>query len=259
MSIRTIIGSTLVFSLVGLSALSAQQINARQRAREPYNEGLQHMRSEAFEAAARAFQSAARIDPEWEMAYYQLGRAQMSLKRFTSAVYALSNARDLYQAQRTTQFVNKQEGQRLRRERLAELEQLINDTQSAAALPQNANRRFRLMEQVRQYEERKRQIEDIDREMTLTPAKVVPAFVSLSLGSAYFRAGNLAEAEDAYLAAVAADPKVGEAYSNLAVVYMETGRLDEAERAVKDAEKTGFTVAPALKQEIKKRKKAAGR
>ena len=36
---------------------------------------------------------------------------------------------------------------------------------------------------------------------------------------------------------------------------METGRLAEAETAVKAAEALGFTVQPALKDEIKKRKK----
>ena len=38
-------------------------------------------------------------------------------------------------------------------------------------------------------------------------------------------------------------------------VYMETGRLSEAEKSLKAAEKTGFRVSPALKDEIAKRKK----
>ena len=248
MSIRTIIGTVLAVALLGTTPLTAQQINARERAREPYTEGLRHMRSEAFEKAAEAFQSATRIDPSFEMAFYQLGRAQLALKQYTSAVYALSKSRDLYLSQTTSQFANRQEGQRLRREKIAELNELISDLQQV--VPQTQ----KIREYIRQIQERKRQVEDMDRQVDLTPQKLVPAFVSLSLGSAYFRAGNLAEAEKAYLAAVAADPKVGEAHNNLAVVYMETGRYAEAERSVKEAEKTGLTVPPALKQEIARRK-----
>jgi Tfp pilus assembly protein PilF len=81
----------------------------------------------------------------------------------------------------------------------------------------------------------------------------VPAWISLALGSAYFRAGKLADAEQEYKAAIAADPGTGEAHSNLAVVYLETGRYDEAEKAVKAAEKAGFRVNPQLKQDIKDR------
>jgi hypothetical protein len=41
----------------------------------------------------------------------------------------------------------------------------------------------------------------------------------------------------------------------LAVVYLETGRLADAERSVAAAEKAGFKVHPQLKQDIKDRKK----
>ena len=58
----------------------------------------------------------------------------------------------------------------------------------------------------------------------------VPSFVSLALGSAFFRLGRLADAEREYKATIAADPKTGEAHSNLAVVYLQTGRFDDAEK-----------------------------
>ena len=68
--------------------------------------------------------------------------------------------------------------------------------------------------------------------------------------------GRFPEAEREYKATIAADPKTGEAYSNLAVVYLQTGRFDEAERAVKSAEKVGFKVNPMLKEDIAAKKKA---
>ena len=43
-----------------------------------------------------------------------------------------------------------------------------------------------------------------------------------------------------------------EAHNNLAVVLMLTGRLEEAEREMKTAEKAGFRVSPQFKEDLKK-------
>ena len=86
----------------------------------------------------------------------------------------------------------------------------------------------------------------------MTPEQQVPAFVSLSLGSAQFRLGRRAEAEQAFLAAVATDPKTGEAHNNLAVLYLETGRFDQAKASLRAAEKAGIKVHPELKAQINK-------
>jgi Tfp pilus assembly protein PilF len=81
-----------------------------------------------------------------------------------------------------------------------------------------------------------------------------PSEVSLAIGSAYFRAGDAAEAETSYLAAINVNPRMGEAHNNLAVIYMINGRLDEAEKEVRLAEQAGFKVNPMLKEDLKKRR-----
>ena len=43
----------------------------------------------------------------------------------------------------------------------------------------------------------------------------------------------------------------GEAHNNLAVIYMQTGRFDDAEQELKLAEKTGFRVNPQFKDDLK--------
>ena len=83
----------------------------------------------------------------------------------------------------------------------------------------------------------------------------VPAWVSLSLGSAYFRSGKLKEAEIAYKDTVSADPKSGEALSNLAVVYLETERPALALTTLEAAKKTGFKVNPELEKVIRSKAK----
>jgi Tfp pilus assembly protein PilF len=221
-----------------------RESSARERAREPYMAGLEQMRSEDFAGARKSFESAIGIEPTFELAHFMLGRVHLAQKEYAPAAAALTRARDLYVSQASRQFVDKQEAQRHRRERIAEIDGLINNLQGVT--PQT----FQIREQIRQLEERKRQVEDLDRAKDLTPDRVVPAFVSLSLGSAYFRLGKLPEAEQAYLAAVAADPKTGEAHNNLAVVYYQTGRYAQAKTALRAAEKAGVKVHPELKAEI---------
>src|SRR5687767_14751506 len=228
----------------GAQQPSTRESSARERAREPYVAGLDQMRSEDFAAARKSFEAAIRIEPAFELAHYMLGRVHLAQKEYAPAAASLTRARDLYVSQAGRKFADKQEAQRHRRERIAEIEGLISNLQGVT--PQT----FQTREQIRQLEERKRQVEDLDRAKDLTPEQVVPAFVSLSLGSAYFRQGKLAEAEQAYLAAVAADPKTGEAHNNLAVVYLQTGRYTQAKAAVRAAEKAGVKVHPELKAEI---------
>ena len=230
--------------------VSAQRSVERERARPDYLAGWDFMRMEAWQDAANAFQKAIDIDPQFEDAYYSLGRAQMQLKRFAQAVVSYTKCRDLYEAQGGRLYANRQDLQRFRQDRITEIDELIRQLQQG---PQTVT----VQDRLRQLQEQRRQTaEYLSRGNSVTVQQTVPAFVSLALGSGYFRMGNLAAAEKAYRAAVEADGKSGEALSNLAVVYLETGRLEEAEKSVKAAEKTGFRVNAALKDEIVKRKKA---
>jgi tetratricopeptide (TPR) repeat protein len=252
MSIRSLIlcaaAAPLLFGSPAFAQRQQSQLvsSARERARPVYETGVEQLRLENLAAAVTAFHQATELDPTFDMAYYMLGRTHMAMKNYASAIAALTKCRDLHLGEASMQFVTKQEVQRIRRERIGEIEDRI-----AALQPKAGDRR--VADEIRMLEERKRQIADAERQ--ITAEKAVPAYVSLALGSALFRAGRMAEAEQAYVATVAADPKVGEAHNNLAVVYLETGRYAEAEKAVKAAEAAGLRVQPALKEEIVRRKK----
>ena len=234
--------------VVFAAALAAGQTSPdRERARPHYRTGWEYMRVEAWAEAAGAFQQAIEIDRKFEDAYYSLGRAHMNMKKYAEAIAAYTKARDLYAAMAGQQFANQQDAQRYRQDRLMELDDMMRQVQTG---PQTA----RTQERLRQVQEHRRQLQEyFQRGANVSIQQTVPAFVALALGSAYFRIGNLADAEREYKAALEADPKTGEAYSNLAVVYLETGRYAEAERAVKGAEKAGYKVHPQLKQDIKAR------
>jgi tetratricopeptide (TPR) repeat protein len=248
-TMRTLLAFALLLSAV-VAVPSAQSVSPadRDKARAYNRLGWEQMRAEKFEQAIKHFQSAIETNPEYEMPFYGLGRAHMALKQYVSAISALSRCRDLYVAQVGRQFSTQQDAQRYRADRITELDEMIRQVQTG---PQT----IQTQDQLRQLLEQKRQLQDIiSRGSNMSVTVAVPAWVSLSLGSAYFRSGKLADAEREYKAAIEADRRAGEAYSNLAVVYLETGRIAEADAALKDAKKAGFKVNPQLEQAIKERK-----
>jgi tetratricopeptide (TPR) repeat protein len=229
----------------------AQPNQARDRAMPRYRAGLDYLRAEAYAEAAKAFRDATEIDPSFAMAYYGLGRASMPQKKYGEAVAAYAKCRDLYRGQAGRLFTNQQEAQRYRQDQMTELDEAIRSYSSGPLTAQAT-------EAIRSLNERKRQLQQtMQRGNNLSIDASVPAFVSLSLGSAFFRLEQFADAEREYKAAIAEDPKTGEAYNNLAVVYLQTGRVQEASDAVKAAEKAGYKVNPLLKDDIAARKKGA--
>jgi Flp pilus assembly protein TadD len=84
-----------------------------------------------------------------------------------------------------------------------------------------------------------------------------PPTLAVALGHALLLAGEMAEAEGEFRTALLTDPHYGDAHNNLAVLCMLQGRLEEAEREMKAAEKAGIKVPQRLKDEIKARKQAA--
>jgi Tfp pilus assembly protein PilF len=99
-------------------------------------------------------------------------------------------------------------------------------------------------------------LRDLENQRSVTGGTFqAPPQVLLALGSGYFRNGDRDAAEVQWRAAVDANPKLGEAHNNLAVIYMQTGRFDDALKALTAAEKAGFKVNPQFKADLKDRAK----
>jgi tetratricopeptide (TPR) repeat protein len=243
------IGTVMIACVLSLVVGSAQTRTDRERARVQNRLGWDDMKSEAWEKAARAFQNAIDIDPAFEIPHYGLGRANMALKKFDAAIAAYERCRNLYSAQVGRQFSNAQEAQRYRRDRITEIDEQLREVQSR---PMNAA----TSDMVRQLQNQRRDIqESIQRGNDMSITSTVPPWVSLALGSAYFRAGRAGDAEREYKAAIAADSRAGEAHSNLAVVYFEAGRFADAASSLQSAKKSGFKVNPDLEKAIREKAK----
>lgn len=244
----------LIFALVLLPAMALSQTPSpadRERARLQNKLGWEDMQSEKWERAAKSFQNAIDIDPLFEMPHYGLGRARMALKNYGGAIDAYVRCRDLYRAQAGKIFTNAQEAQRYRQDRLTEIDEQIRLLQTGPQTPQR-------IDMMRQMQNVRRDVqESLQRGNNMSIEATVPAWVSLALGSAYFRSGQLVDAEREYKAATASDPRAGEAHNNLAVVYFETNRLTDAEASLKEAKKSGFKVNPELEKTIQERARRA--
>ncbi len=235
---------TVVALMSGTAA--AQTSMERERARPYVRTAWEFMRNEAWPDAAKSFQQAIETDREFEDAYYGLGLAQMRMKKYAEAIAAYVKCRDLYRAQAGKKFTNTQDAQRYRQDRLTEIDEQIRHDANRAPVPDLAGPRSPTSGSA-----------PPDSGLHLHGA-ATSASKTLSLRSSRWLSGaptsgpnSSLDAEREYKAAIAADPKKGEAYSNLAVVYLQTGRYKEADDAVKSAEKAGYKVHPQLKQDIK--------
>ena len=219
------------------------------RAQQHDQRGWTKVDAKDYAGAVREFEAALQIYAEYADALYGLGKARMALKEYDAAARALERARDSYSRSGTQDaeyrlLANraKEDQLRLLRQRLADLE---NASGSSGAGTIGISELLNLKQQIRDLQG------DRDAGPSTGQPRPVPPFISLALGSAYFRLDRLADAERQFREAIAGEPKFGEAHSNLALVCLLAGRPQEAQAHVRIAEEAKFKVHPELKRQIR--------
>jgi protein O-GlcNAc transferase len=237
--------------LLATPALAQQPVRTTaniERARVHYMRGWDNMRSESFDVAVAEFGQAIELHPQYAMAHYSLGRAYMALRRYTDAIRALTACSTLFSAEASRVFNSQLDANRQRQDRLMELQDIRSQVSKGPQTAGTQNTMSMIDNAIRMTSNA------YDRGQNNIPIEIpVPSFVSLSLGSAYFRAEQFPEAERQFRAAIVADPKAGEAHNNLAVILMMKAQYTDAMAELKAAEKAGFRVNPELKDQIKSR------
>jgi tetratricopeptide (TPR) repeat protein len=249
--------SLAVAAFLAASPLPGPQANpgvvseqTHKEALEHYRAGLEKMRVESFPEAERDFEAAVKLDPLFVMAWYNLGQTRMSLHRYPDAVQAFLDCREAHHKLAALQQTNQALADQQRDQEIQELQDSIRLFRSG-----NVHTSGDPEHMAMKLESRLQQLQSEKRRGTTSME--TPAEFSLALGSAYFRAGKPADAEREYREAIKVNSKMGEAHNNLAVICFLTGRLDEAEKEMKAAEKSGFSVNPRFKDDLKKAEKAA--
>jgi tetratricopeptide (TPR) repeat protein len=250
---RNVVVVCVVCAAVSLSASQGQLGKAvadrdRVDALRHYRLGQDAFRNEHLDVAEREFQAAAKLDPTLELAPYGLGQVYMALKQYRPAIAAYDKCRDVIRANAVVVAGDEMVYQR----RIEEQIKALEDEERLYSQPGKNGNTPAAQANIRTIEMRIRAMKDAKRRTTGGAAEPTPAWLSLALGSAYFRTDALPDAEREYRAAIEVDPKLGEAHNNLAVVYMTTGRYLEADAEIKAAEKAGFRVNPQLKEDVKK-------
>jgi len=240
----------LLLAFVLQAGAPAGELTARQQAAafDHFRAGMQALASEQFDRAETEFRAAIKIDPLYDAAFYGLGQLYMAKRQYQEALRAYLDSRNAFKASAEARATNKVTTDRRIRDQIQALNEYVRSLERAGSRG-NPN----LVADLQRQRVRIRQLE---AQLTLAAGSLpeVPAGLSMAIGSAFFRLGEFAEAEREYLEAVRVDPGFGEAHNNLAVVYMLTGRLDQAEKSIAQAEKSGFKVSDALKADLKKRK-----
>ena len=199
--------------------------------------GRDALAAQRWTDAETEFRAATSLIPGLPLAHYGLGEALMGQARYPAAVKAFETCRDIF----------RELGARGGEHALSIEMRDLRDTLAALA-GKHALSSDRFLEM--QLEKRLAELQKWGRR----GEPWIPPGVSLALGTAYFNAGDLVGAEREFLDVLRDEPGSGDAQNDLAVIYMMTGRLEEADEAVRLAEKAGVEVAPRLKEEIRRRR-----
>ena len=223
-----------------------------QRAQQHDRKGWTRIDAKDFSGAAKEFESAVQIYADYGDALHGLGKAYMALQRYDAAVRAFERCRDTYAGLGTQSAEHRLLANHAREDQIRMLQRRLSLLEGSpmSATAQGASgapspQMIDLKEQIRVLEGEREVGEIVGQPVA------APAYILLALGSAYFRVDRVPDAERQFRLALAADPKFGEAHSNLALVCLLTGRAAEAEQHVRLAEEARFQVNPELKRQIR--------
>ena len=240
---HTALAALLVASQLVVNPPVPRTDQDRREAYRHFMTGREWLSAEKWEKAAEEFEAAIKLDGLFTDAYFSLGHAHMGLRRYASAIRAYEGTLAV-----SEKIFGLRETDRTRTDQMIDdqLKSMREALAQTARMGQGSGQRNAVLG----IEARIRELER--SKSALVDRYEPPAQVLLSLGSAHFRNGSELRAREAWEQAVKVEARLGEAWNNLAVVYLHEGRRTDAETAVKNAERSGFRVNPKLKDEIKK-------
>ena len=232
--------AVVVLSTPALAQFASEQ--DRRAALQHYRAGQEFMSAEQFEKAAESFEKAIDMDPPADARPLRSRAGLHESETLCERHPAFSGCRGAFATLHSLQERDRVSVERQRDDEIRELKESVRRIRSGQMKMSQLNA-DKIESHITALESQRSSIGG--------PFQSPPE-VSLALGSAYFRNQGLDDAEREWIAAITANPRMGEAHNNLAALYAMTGRKKEAETAVKAAEKAGYRVNPRLKDDIKR-------
>jgi len=233
----------------------------RQAALEALRAGEEMLAARNWNGAAERFTSAAGYDPLLPLAPYGLGQAHMGAQRYAGAVQAFSESRDAFRCLASASAADRADARKRLEDQIRQVRDALRNLERERLIANsmkwkeiNDHATGSIGEAALQAQRIEAALRELEQWKDRLAHAEVPAEVYHALGNAYFQSGSLPDAEREFLTALRANPKSGDVQNNIAVVYMLTGRLDEAEQAMKRAEKAGVPVSDRLREEIRRRR-----
>ena len=209
-----------------------------------YNKGITYLNDERYSEAITAFQNAITLDPDFTTAHYNLGLTYLKMETYSRAVDALQKTITLdrsYKAAHHTLALAYLGQQELGKAREAARDALKLDVnyQPARSLLEAIDPSFTPPETQSATPPEREQ--PIQQQSVAKPRQET----HYELGIAYRDSKMHTEAIAEFRKAIDMDPDFAVAYMGLGEVYLETGRLDDAETAANAALRIDATSQPA--------------
>jgi tetratricopeptide (TPR) repeat protein len=188
----TIEAAVAVLALAAGPALAADSVP--NIAIKHYRAGQLALQTEHYAEAEQEFRTAIGLDPLLVAAHYGLGQTKMVMKEYPDAVSAFLAARDAFERGQMLASANEMETQKRLDDQIRALQ---DDNRSAQR--QSSNRVTGMDAAISRNEEQIRTLQTMRKRGGAGPLPT-PHWLSFALGSAYFRANDLVNAEKEYRA-----------------------------------------------------------
>jgi tetratricopeptide (TPR) repeat protein len=232
----------LVAILTGIAAIGADELG---RAAHYHRRGVQALQGENLAKARRNFERALEEVPMFPSAHIGLGQIAMAEQHYERALAHFEQAREGFEKIGDSLLDLESRRYAEAQNRIALIEDQIRHLQSQGVAGGMLQIRINEMQST------------ISRLQAIDPpdpdkATEAPGEVYFHIGNALFQLRRPAAAIDAWETCRAKNPKLAMVYNNLAVAYVQLGRLEQARTNLARAEKLGFPVNPQFKLDLER-------
>ncbi len=240
---------------VALTAVTAGPVEPAdmRKAERHYNTGVQALVAGNYTKAREEFDKSLASAPGFPPALLGRGHVELAGKNFAEALRDYTAARDGYTAFGDTLQRFEMERYAKTQDEIRQLRDQQRELQNQARGPGSEEGQTTTQINLERTIEQRIQSLEAVQMPTTSGGNEPPGDVYFHIGNALFRLERYDEARVEWETCARKSEKFPLVRNNLAVVYLKAGRIDDARRAVAEAESLGMTVNPALKAEIERR------